>query len=132
LTHLYETLPLSPTKDRSCLFLRRLPPNGGGVCGHHYATRHYAPSARRGEKPGGSPDRQGFPASGGHHYPAVPVCDCVELHRQVPYLEWPHTQHPQGSDIGADAIFPNRRWQHSDETDCPRRNWRTHALMAFI
>ena len=39
---------------------------------------------------------------------------------------------PNGSAIAADAIIPNRRWQRSDETDCPRRNWRTHALMALI
>ena len=26
---------------------------------------------------------------------------------------------PSGSAIAADAIIPNRRWQHSDETDCP-------------
>src|SRR4029434_10571942 len=39
---------------------------------------------------------------------------------------------PSGSAIAADAIIPNRRWQHSDETDCPSRNWRTHVLMAFI
>src|SRR4029434_9980395 len=116
------------------------PSRGGGVCGHHYATRHYAHSARRGEKPGGSPDRQGFPASGGHHYSAVPVCDCVEPHRQVPYLEWPHTRQPKfpsglikypsiylsipsGSVMAADAIIPNRRWQHSDETDTPFTRW---------
>src|SRR4029434_847343 len=39
---------------------------------------------------------------------------------------------PNGSDIAADAIIPNRRWQRSDETNCPRRNWRTHVLMALI
>src|SRR4029434_8640242 len=39
---------------------------------------------------------------------------------------------PSGSAIAADAIIPNRRWQHSDETDCPSRNWCTHVLMAFI
>src|SRR4029434_8762879 len=39
---------------------------------------------------------------------------------------------PSGSAMAADAIIPNRRWQHSDETDCPSRNWRTHVLMAFI
>src|SRR4029434_3589148 len=39
---------------------------------------------------------------------------------------------PNGSDIAADAIIPNRRWQRSHETDCPRRNLRTHVLMAFI
>ena len=30
---------------------------------------------------------------------------------------------PSGRAIAADAIIPNRRWQHSDETDCPSRNW---------
>ena len=38
---------------------------------------------------------------------------------------------PDGSAMTADAILPNRRWQHSDETDCPSRNWRTHVLMAL-
>src|SRR4029434_5127875 len=39
---------------------------------------------------------------------------------------------PSGSAMAADAIIPDRRWQHSDETDCPSRNWATHVLMAFI
>src|SRR4029434_10704830 len=39
---------------------------------------------------------------------------------------------PSGRAIAADAIMPNRRWQHSDGTDCPSRNWHTHALMAYI
>src|SRR4029434_9978838 len=39
---------------------------------------------------------------------------------------------PSGSAMAADAIIPNRHWQHSDETDCPSRNWRTHVLIAFI
>src|SRR4029434_10184716 len=39
---------------------------------------------------------------------------------------------PSGRGIAADAIIPNRRWQHSDETDCPSLNWRTHILMPFI
>src|SRR4029434_1946983 len=96
LTHLCETRPLSQTRDRSRLSLHRPLPS-------LWWKRLWSPprdatlsrSARSGEKPGGSPDRQGFPAIGGHHYSAMPVCDCVELHRQVPYLEWPHTQHPQ-------------------------------------
>src|SRR4029434_7505525 len=41
---------------------------------------------------------------------------------------------PSGRDsaIAAEAIIPNRRWQHSDETDWRSQNWRTHVLMAFI
>src|SRR4029434_1332363 len=39
---------------------------------------------------------------------------------------------PSERAIAADAIIPNRRWQHSDEADCPSRNSRTHVLMAFI
>src|SRR4029434_5840539 len=39
---------------------------------------------------------------------------------------------PSGRAIAADTITRNRRWQHSDETDCPSRNWCTHVLMAFI
>src|SRR4029434_6407040 len=35
---------------------------------------------------------------------------------------------PSGTAIAADAIISNRRWQHSDETDCPSRNLRTHVL----
>src|SRR4029434_31868 len=90
LTHLCETRPLSQTRDRSRLSLRRQlprlwwkrlwsPPRDATLC----------PSCSTREQLGGSLDRQGCPASGGHHYSAVPVCDCVEPHRQVPYLEWP-------------------------------------------
>src|SRR4029434_9753670 len=109
------------------------PSHGGGVCGHHYATRHYAHSARRGEKPGGSPDCQGFPL----HLEDTITLRCLSvtaLSLKDRYHIWNGRIRniPSGSAIAADAIIPKRRWQHSDETDCPSRNWLTHALMAFI
>src|SRR4029434_4693556 len=174
LCHRPETVHASPLADRT-------PPLGRGVCGHHHATRHYAHSARRGEKPGGSTDCQGPPASGGHCYPAVLSVTALSLRdryhiwsgriRNIPsgsaiaagaiishqisasgghcypavlsvtalslrdrYHIWSGRIRniPSGSAIAADAIISKRRWQHSDETDCPSRNWRTHVLMAFI
>src|SRR4029434_8488693 len=125
LCHRPETVHASSFADRP-------PPQGRGVCGHHYATRHYAHSARRGEKQGVLQIARAF-----LHLEDTTTLRCLSV-TALSLIDRYHIWNgrirniPSGSVMAADAIIPNSRWQHSDETDCPSRNWRTHFLMAFI
>src|SRR4029434_5792149 len=119
-----ETVHASPLADRT-------PPFGGGVCGHYYATRHYAHSARRSDQGVLQIVRALL------HLKNTITLRCLSV-TALSLIDRYHIWNgrirkiPSGSAMAADAIIPNRHWQHSDETDCPSRNWRTHVLIAFI